>query len=141
MIFVTYSTNTFAEEPGDIVDEYFDLLKQGQISESIDFLYSKFRLPNHLEDSLISKLPESISETKQFGQLYSCNSISNRGFKNTYLIKQYICFHEYKPIRYVFDFYRPNGKWKITGVSFYGDVDEIIKSELIKDVQKNSKRR
>ena len=137
---VAFSVNAAEETPDDIVNKYFKLLKNDQIPESIDFIYSKFRLPDHLEESLIDKLPDAIAESKQFGKLHRCDNISSRGINNTYIIKQFICFYEYKPIRYVFNFYKPNNIWKVIGVSFYGDIDEIINAELIKDFRNNSKR-
>lgn len=139
MMLVVYSANAAVETPDDIVNNYFELLKNDQIQESIDFLYSKFRLPEHLEESLIEKLPDAIAENKQFGKLHRCDNISSRGIKNVYTIKQFICIYEYKPIRYVFSFYKPNGIWKVTGVAFYGDVDEIMSAELIKDFKSSSK--
>ena len=57
IMLVACSVNAAEETPDNIVNRYFKLLKNDQIPESIDFIYSKFRLPDHLEESLIDKLP------------------------------------------------------------------------------------
>jgi len=113
-------TSTFAAEsaPKQIVENFFDLVVKGQISNGYDQLF--------IGSSIPKDKPQAVSMLKQqtegglplYGKVLGYEYISEEKFGTSILRYVYVLKSEKGPTEWEFYFYKPKGSWFLVNVTF-----------------------
>jgi hypothetical protein len=125
-VFFTYLGNA-QTNPKELADVFFnDYLKNGA-SIALDNLYSTNKWMNRATDALtnLKSQLEGLNED-YVGKYYGYELIVEKHLAESYVLLSYLVKYDRQPIRFTFQFYKPNDRWIIYSFQFDGDIDAEI---------------
>ncbi|MCP9768094.1 hypothetical protein EGI22_09225 [Lacihabitans sp. LS3-19] len=113
--------------PKSTADKFFKEYQSIGVSKSIDNLYATNKWME-LSTEAISGLKNQLEGlTLDFvGKFYGYELIKEQKIGENYIFLTYLGKYDRQPIRFVFEFYKPNGTWQIHSFSF----DDKFREEL-----------
>ena len=126
---IMISNLSLSVEPKKEIDEFFKLLNSGKSQEAVDRLFSSNKWMKNQHDQ-VSAFKEQTGLLKKdlLGELNGFVLLGNKTFKKIYMSISYIALYERQPIRFKFEFYKPNDEWQFNGFSFDTEVADEIES-------------
>jgi hypothetical protein len=126
--FVMLSTMGFSQnDPGEIVKKFFAEFEEQGASTALDNLYSTNEWMSRATDAItnLKSQLEGLNED-YVGKYYGYELIVERKLAESYLLLSYLVKYDRQPIRFTFQFYKPDKEWLIYSFQFDGDLDTEI---------------
>ncbi|SOE20114.1 hypothetical protein SAMN06298216_0613 [Spirosomataceae bacterium TFI 002] len=118
----------FAQKsPNDLVKKFFKEYENDGPSMAIDNLYKTNKWMSRSTDA-IAKLKSSMEGLNEdfVGKFYGYELIVEKKLTDSFLLQSYLVKFDRQPIRYTFQFYKPNDEWMIFGLKYDGNLDDEI---------------
>ncbi|MGB1308027.1 MAG: hypothetical protein ACPG6B_03895 [Oceanihabitans sp.] len=128
IIMLTFSTISFAQnKPEEIVAKFFTEYQNEGASKALDNLYSNNKWMNRKTDA-ITKLKQQFGTLNEdyVGKYYGYELIVEKKLSNSYILLSYLVKFERQPIRFTFQFYKPDNEWLTQSFKYDGNIDEEI---------------
>lgn len=126
ILFLTF--NGFAQKtPNDLVTQFFSDYEKNGVSVALDNLYKTNKWMDRSADAIV-KLKSSMEGLNEdfVGKYYGYELIVEKKLTDSFLLQSYLVKFDRQPIRYTFEFYKPNDKWILFSLQFDGDLDDEI---------------
>ena len=115
------------EELTQAVSKFYEALKKDKVEQAYDDLLKISKIKNSKED--VAKLKTNTREAlTSFGPLLGFELLEHKrmGFSLMQLI--YFSWHEERPLRWRFTFYRPKDKWRLVNIQLDDQAIEFFGS-------------
>ena len=123
-----FSIIGFAQNtPKDIVDKFFTEYKADGGSIALDNLYSNNEWMSRATDA-ITNLKQQLATLNEdyVGQYYGYELIVEKRLSDSYLLMSYLVKYDRQPIRFTFQFYKPDNVWRTQSFKYDGTIDDEI---------------
>ncbi len=117
-------------QPKDIADTFFNDYKEKGADVALDNLYKTNNWISRNGDAVTQLKSQMMGLSKDFiGEYYGKELILEKRLSDSYILLSYLVKYDRQPLRFTFQFYKPNGEWRIQSFSYDGDIDdEIVES-------------
>ena len=115
------------ERPEDIVEKFFADFAESGSDVALDNLYATNAWISRNMDA-ISNLKDQLRGMNEelVGDYFGYELISEVRFSDSFLAQSYMVKFDRQPIRFIFQLYKPNDRWKIYGFEYDGNfADEL----------------
>lgn len=122
------NTIIFAQKtPDEIVEQFFIEFKEEGSSKALDNLYKQNKWISKSGDAVIQLKNQIESLNEDYvGEYYGYELILEKKLGDSYILKSYIVKYDRQPIRFTFQFYKPNKEWRIHSFKYDGNIDNEI---------------
>lgn len=122
------TTMVAQEVTDDMVEIFFEKFKNEGSTVALDYVYSTNKWVSQSSDDVISLKNQMNNLTEDFvGKYYGYELILEKRLSDSYLLKSYLVKYGRQPLRFTFQFYKPDKEWRFHGFSFDGNLTEEIK--------------
>ena len=123
------------ESERDILDKFFETYKENS-SEAIDYIYS-FNKWIDAEGDAVKQLKSQLKQSEELvGEYHGEEFLFKGELGESFVTYIYFAKYERQPIRFTFEFYKPNNKWIVYSFkfddSFDDDLENIMKYEYMR---------
>jgi len=120
--------NAFAQKtPNDLATKFFSDYEQNGVSIALDNLYNTNKWVIRSTDAIVKLKNQMEGLNEDFvGKYYGYELIVEKKLTNSFLLQSYLVKFDRQPIRYTFEFYKPNDQWMIFSLQFDGNLDDEI---------------
>ncbi len=114
-------------EPTDIVNNFFTQFEEQGISVALDGIYSSNEWMLRSTDA-ISKLKSDMEGLNEeyIGKYYGYELIVAKELSDSYILMSYLVKYDRQPLRFTFQFYKPNNKWVVHSFQYDGNLSDEI---------------
>lgn len=119
---------SFAQKlPKEIVDQFFVEFENKGSSVALDNLYKPNKWISRNTDA-ITQLKSQVEALNEdyVGKYYGYEFILEKKLTDNYILMSYLVKYDRQPIRFTFQFYKPNKEWVIYSFKYDGTVSEEI---------------
>jgi hypothetical protein len=128
LILLNISFNSFGQNtPEEIVSKFFAEYEKDGSSKALDNLYKNNEWMNRATDA-ITKLKQQLSSLNvdYVGEYYGYELIVEKKLSDSFILMSYLVKFDRQPIRFTFQFYRPNKEWRTHSFKYDGNIDDEI---------------
>ncbi len=126
LVFFTL-TGIAQTSPEQMVETFFVNYEKDGASIALDNLYSTNKWMSRAKDAIENLKNQLEGLNEDFvGKYYGYELIVEKRLSESYVLLSYLVKYERQPIRFTFQFYKPNDVWLIYSFQFDGDIDEEI---------------
>ena len=128
IILFSFSLISFAQNtPEEIVSKFFTEYKNEGASKALDNLYSNNEWINRATDA-ITKLKQQLNSLNEdfVGKYYGYELIVEKKLSDSFILMSYLVKYDRQPIRFTFQFYKPDNEWRTHSFKYDGNIDEEI---------------
>jgi hypothetical protein len=125
---ITISIHSYSQSsPDEIVETFFKAYQEQGSTEALNELYKSNKWID-INGAAMMNLKEKMETlTIDFvGEFNGYELIVEKKLADSFILRSYLVKFERQPIRFTFQFYRPDKTWKIQNFSYDGDIDEEI---------------
>jgi len=128
MIVLLLSLGLSAQEtPEEMVTTFFATLKAENSDAALDQLYATNSWMSKNMESIQSLKEQMAGLTEDFvGTLHGHDLIIEKKLTERYRLLSYLARYDRQPIRFTFQFYRPDETWKIYSFKYDGSLDDEL---------------
>lgn len=121
--FVSFGQN----KPEEIVSKFFSEYKNEGATKALNNLYSNNKWMNRATDA-ITKLKQQLESLNEdyVGKYYGYELIVEKKLSDSFILMSYLVKFDRQPIRFTFQFYKPENEWRTHSFKFDGSIDEEI---------------
>lgn len=113
--------------PEQMVETFFINYEKDGASIALDNLYSTNKWMSRAKDAIENLKNQLEGLNEDFvGKYYGYELIVEKRLSESYVLLSYLVKYERQPIRFTFQFYKPNDVWLIYSFQFDGDIDKEI---------------
>ncbi|WP_304237505.1 hypothetical protein [Jiulongibacter sediminis] len=126
-LIITSQSALAQNNPDKIVETFFDNYVNAGASEALNQLYASNKWMSRATDainSLKSKL-EGLNEDF-VGPFYGYELIVEKKLSQSFILRSYLVKYDRQPIRFTFQFYKPDNKWVVHSFQYDGNVGDEI---------------
>lgn len=118
-----YAQNTPTEMAGRFFEEY----QNKGVSEALDNLYETNKWLERNKDA-ISNLKTQMQGLNEdyVGKFYGYELIVEKKLSESFLLLSYLVKYDRQPVRFTFQFYKPDQHWKLYSFKYDSDIDSEI---------------
>lgn len=126
-LFFTLSMNTFAQaSPQEIINIFFKVYVNNT-SKAIDDIYSTNPWTIRIKDAIENMKKEVNGYTTDYvGKYYGYEVITKKQFSESFVLYSYLVRYDRQPMRFTFEFYKPNDKWTLYSFKIDSELDDEI---------------
>lgn len=129
-IILLFSIPIFAigqNTPEDIVSKFFTDYQTDGASKALDNLYSNNEWMNRASDA-ITNLKQQFGTLNEdyIGKYYGYELIVEKKLSDSFILLSYLVKYDRQPLRFTFQFYKPDEKWRTHSFKYDGNVDQEI---------------
>lgn len=126
MFFVSFST-VAQGDPTEVVELFFKEFKEKGSSVAIDNLYKPNKWISKSADAIIQLKSQLQGLNEDYvGKYYGKELILEKKLADSFILMSYLVKYDRQPIRFTFQFYKPNETWMIHSFKFDGGLDAEI---------------
>ncbi|MDY7395762.1 hypothetical protein UMM65_10945 [Aureibaculum sp. 2210JD6-5] len=128
IILVSFSLISFAQNsPKEIVSKFFTDYKNEGASKALDNLYSNNKWMNRATDA-ITQLKQQLGTLDEdyVGKYYGYELIVEKKLSDSFILMSYLVKFDRQPIRFTFQFYKPDNEWRTHSFKYDGSIDDEI---------------
>lgn len=115
-----------SQAPEDLIKKFFSEYT-GNTSTAIDNLYATNAWAARMKDGIENIKKEINSYTIDYmGKYYGYEPIIKKQFSESFILFSYMVKYDRQPLRFTFQFYKPNDKWTIFSFKIDGNIDDEI---------------
>jgi len=124
--------------PAEFSKKFFEIYST-QPLDAIDFIFSGEKVSKESKDD-ITAIKKNLKMTITVaGDFAGYELITEKNVGNSYKLMSYLVKHDKQPIRFVFVYYKPKDKWKISTFQFNTNMDEELNDAAGVDKLKQNK--
>ena len=117
---------SFSQEPQELIEKFFTEFEKKGAEKALDNLYSTNKWMARNQDA-VQNLKSKLSTIETMvGKYYGHEVIIKKQIGNSLQLYSYMVKYDRQPLRFTFEFYKPNDKWQLFGFSY----DESLDDEL-----------
>lgn len=131
---ITVSANEYQPE----IDNFFKLLKKGQIEQSVKSIYKTNPYFSLVPDKVIKVKNQLNALPGLVGELNLLKKVDTYNVNDLFVHVTYIATYDRQPIRFEFQFFKVTEGWRIISFSFDDKVDDDIEGLARKQALKSS---
>ena len=126
LISISYS-GMAQNDPNEIVQLFFEDYQKLGASEALDKLYFTNDWMDRAAEA-IEYVKTQIEELNEdfVGKYYGYELMVEKKLAKCYILQSYLVKYDRQPIRFTFQFYKPNDKWMIYSFQFDGNITTEI---------------
>lgn len=121
-----------------LIKSFFDVYEMNKPGEAIDLLYSTN------SEEWLQQIQESINNVKEkfqdlpaiVGAYHGHEKLNEETLGSCFKTIIYLVKYDRQPIRFTFQYYKPQDKWRLYGFSYDDDLlddhEQLIKQKLVK---------
>ena len=128
LIFLAISFISVGQKsPKEIVSNFFTEYKNDGSSKALDDLYSNNEWISRSTDA-ITKLKQQVESLNEdyVGKYYGYELIVEKRLSDSFVLMSYLVKFDRQPVRFTFQFYKPDNEWRTHSFKFDGAIDEEI---------------
>lgn len=128
VILVCITFNSFGQNtPEEIVSKFFTEYQNDGASKALDNLYSNNKWMNRATDS-ITKLKQQLGTLNEdyVGKYYGYELIVEKRLSDSFILMSFLVKFDRQPIRFTFQFYKPDNEWRTHSFKYDGNIDDEI---------------
>ncbi|MFD2823730.1 hypothetical protein ACFS5M_08620 [Lacinutrix iliipiscaria] len=130
LILIVISSSSFYAQssPEEMVEKFFEKYKTEGSTTALNYLYSKNDWVSQSSDDviLLKNQMEALKED-YVGKYYGYELILEKNLSDSYVLKSYLVKYGRQPLRFTFQFYKPNDVWVFHGFSYDANLIEEVK--------------
>ncbi len=131
MKYSVISANGMAQNPAALVDEFFKEFVSEGSSQALDNLYATNPWMERNQDAVTNLKSKLEGLNEDFvGKFHGYDLIAEKSFGDRYVLLSYLVRYDRQPIRFIFQFYRPDKEWRAYGFQYDGDFNDEIKESV-----------
>tara|TARA_Y100000588_G_C13807440_1_gene733591 strand:- start:17 stop:478 length:462 start_codon:yes stop_codon:yes gene_type:complete len=121
--FISFGQTT----PKEIVSNFFTEYQNDGASKALDNLYANNKWMNRATDSM-TKLKQQLGTLNEdfVGAYYGYELIVEKKLSDSFILMSYLVKFDRQPIRFTFQFYKPNNEWRTHSFKYDGGIDDEI---------------
>lgn len=128
-IAILFSMPVYANKPVDKLAE--PILKAIDSNDIDELAYIAFpegsETREYFSDANLNELNQTLEVTlSETGKSYGHKLIYESNLEDTYILRYYLLKMKRQPMLLKLEFYKPNNKWKVQGMSLDDDLDDYI---------------
>jgi hypothetical protein len=108
------------------IDRFFQIIKAGKSVDAVKFIYSDNQWMSKSSDAVQQVIDRMASLDKLVGQFRNYELLQEKVVGNRYAYVSYLAAYDRQPLRFVFEYYRPEDEWRIFSFSFDDKLDDDI---------------
>ncbi|WP_323789039.1 hypothetical protein [Psychroserpens sp.] len=115
------------DKPQDLVDNFFKNFETKGATFALDELYRGNTWISRNNDA-VEKLKTQMEGLNEnfVGKYYGKEVILEKKLSDSFVLISYLVKYDRQPLRFTFQFYRPDDTWRIQSFSYDGDLDDEI---------------
>lgn len=112
----------------EMVEIFFTKYKNDGSTSALNYVYSKNEWISQSSDDVINLKNQMNSLTEDFvGKYYGYELILEKRLSDSYVLKSYLVKYGRQPLRFTFQFYKPDKEWIFHGFSYDANITDEIK--------------
>jgi len=128
VFFLWFSSLTYGQSsPDQIVNGFFETFVKKGASEALDGLYETNPWVERNVDA-VTKLKNEIEGLNEdfVGKYYGYELITEKKISDSFVLQSYIIRYDRQPIRFTFQFYKPNIEWRLFSFKYDANLDDEL---------------
>ena len=118
-----YAQNT----PKEIAEQFFDDYVKDGASAALDNLYFTNKWINRSADAVTNLKSKMEGLNLDFvGEFHGYEMLAEKKLGQSYVLLSYLAKFDRQPIRYIFQFYKPNDQWVVYSFKYDSSIDSEI---------------
>lgn len=128
VLIALFSTQCFAQiNPDRIVESFFKEYEKEGSTKALNTLYESNKWIDPNGSALISLKEQMETLTEDFiGKFRGYELIVEKKLADSYILRSYLVKYDRQPIRFTFQFYRPDKEWMLFSFKYDGNIDDEI---------------
>lgn len=110
------------------IDRFFQIVKAGKPVDAVKFIYGDNQWMGKNSDAVQQVIDRMASLDKLVGQFRNYELLQEKVVGNRYAYVSYLAAYDRQPLRFVFEYYRPEDEWRIFSFSFDDKLDDDIEA-------------
>ncbi len=129
-LFISQSNLMSQDTPILLIDKFFDDYEKIDISTALDNLYeTNTWVARDMVVQLKAKMKLELENEEFIGKMYGYETLAIKSVNSSLKLYSYLVRYDRQPIRFTFQFYRPNDKWMIYSFKYDAELpDELEES-------------
>lgn len=128
IISITFSTICSASEYEQKIEKFVSMLKAGKSAEAVDYIYSGNPWLARAADAVQNVKSQVVSLNKLVGNLKNHEKLQEVTAGGRFVHLTYLAAYERQPIRFRFEFYKPENTWIIFSFSLDDKLDDDLEA-------------
>ena len=112
------------------VDEFFEQIAQGKYAEALDYIYEGNPWIQNQKDNLQSMKTQFSGLTGLVGVYQGHEKLVEEDLAGKLVRVDYIVSFDRQPLRFEFQFYKPNGSWMTYAFKFQDDLGDWMDEKV-----------
>jgi len=134
-LFVSHVNVMSQDTPIILIEKFFDDYEKIDISTALENLYKTNDWVGKSNDMIIqlkAKMKLELENEEFIGKMHGYETIAIKSVNSNLKLFSYLVKYDRQPIRFTFQFYRPNDKWMIYSFKYDTDLtDELEESARV----------
>jgi hypothetical protein len=122
-------TDCAAQPYLDEVEQFFQSLKAGEVDAALENLYASNPWIQGSQDSIQQLKSQLGNLGAMVGQCHDHILLAEKQLANRWVYLNYLVLFDRQPLRFEFQFYRPEETWVIHAFSFDDEIDQDLVAE------------
>lgn len=115
-----------AADPDAEIQAFIAMLKAGKSSEAVDKLYSGNPWMSNSSDAIQNVRTQLGSLDKMVGKLRNHEKLQDIEVGARFRYVSYLAAFDRQPVRFIFEFYKPEDTWMLFSFSFDDELDDDV---------------
>lgn len=113
--------------PKELSEQFFKTYEEKGSSEALDELYSTSSWIDKAQDAVLNLKNQIAGLNESYvGKYYGYELITEKKISDSYVLRSYLVKFDRQPIRYTFQFYKPNDTWTIYSFQYDGNLSSEL---------------
>jgi hypothetical protein len=127
MLFSCFALTSFAQTtPDELLQRFFTEYRKTP-AHAVDQIYSTNPWASRSRDAVEQMINTVNRYTVDYlGQYYGNELIVKKQLSEGFVLYSYIMKYDRQPIRFIFEFYKPNDKWMLYSMKIDGNIDDEL---------------
>lgn len=129
MFFVVSTFSNGQQTPEELTIQFFTTFETQGSSEALDELYATNQWMSRSADAISNVKSQLNGLNEEYvGKYYGYEKIMEKSLGNSYVLISYLVKYDRQPIRFTFQYYKPQNDWVVYGFKFDGNIDAEIEA-------------
>jgi len=136
-ILFLFTINVNAQSnPEDLIKAFFINFPKNS-NKAIDEIYNASGYKSSMTEAIenMKKIAENYPNT--LGNYYGYEMITQKKCTDNFVLYSYFVKYDRQPMKFTFEFYKPNDKWRLYSLNFEANIDEDVEQAAKNYDQKN----
>lgn len=113
--------------PESLVQQFFETYNKQGSAKALDELYSTNNWIDTDGDAMLNLKNQMAGLTTDYiGKYYGYELIVERTISDSFILQSYIVKFDRQPLRFTFQFYRPDNEWRLQAFQYDANMDDEL---------------